>query len=147
MLRGSLAITSNRVGFLAATEAFWLRLQGITNCVAKGDAVEVLASGKRGGIHWFWVDRSHTVTAILTAAVQVQNRQLAENFDSERSRRIPEAVKSAVWRRDGGQCVQCAARDYLEFDHIIPFSKGGSNHDKNIQLLCRKCNLAKSDLI
>jgi 5-methylcytosine-specific restriction endonuclease McrA len=35
----------------------------------------------------------------------------------------------------------------LEFDHVIPHAKGGSNTDNNIQLLCRGCNLKKSDRI
>jgi 5-methylcytosine-specific restriction endonuclease McrA len=42
-----------------------------------------------------------------------------------------------------GVCVKCAGTDYLEFDHVIPFSKGGANTGKNIQLLCRKCNFKK----
>jgi 5-methylcytosine-specific restriction endonuclease McrA len=52
-----------------------------------------------------------------------------------------------VWQRYGGQCAECSATDYLEFDHIIPHAKGGGNGDNNIQLLCRKCNLKKSDHI
>jgi 5-methylcytosine-specific restriction endonuclease McrA len=35
----------------------------------------------------------------------------------------------------------------LEFDHIIPVAKGGSNAETNVQLLCRRCNGKKSDMI
>jgi hypothetical protein len=59
-------------------------------------------------------------------------------------RSIPRAIKIAVWRRDGGKCVVCSARDKLHFDHIVPISKGGaSNTADNIQLLCAHHNLAK----
>ena len=60
---------------------------------------------------------------------------------------IPENVKSQVWRRDGGKCVQCGSNENLEFDHIIPFSKGGSSTYRNLQLLCQDCNRSKSDNI
>jgi protein-disulfide isomerase len=39
---------------------------------------------------------------------------------------IPEAVRSEVWRRDGGRCTKCGSNAQLEFDHIIPVSKGGA---------------------
>jgi hypothetical protein len=57
---------------------------------------------------------------------------------------IPQSVKDSVWNRDGGRCVLCESNQKLEFDHIIPFSKGGSNTYRNIQLLCEACNRVKS---
>lgn len=58
---------------------------------------------------------------------------------------IPEAVRIFVWRRDAGKCVQCGSVEKLEFDHIIPVSKGGSSTERNIQLLCEGCNRSKSN--
>jgi hypothetical protein len=57
--------------------------------------------------------------------------------------RIPESVRIEVWRRDGGICARCGSRDSLEYDHIVPVSKGGSNTSRNIELLCEKCNRSK----
>ena len=60
-------------------------------------------------------------------------------------RMIPTAIKIKVWKRDGGRCTKCGAKDDLHFDHIIPFSKGGSSlTDQNVQLLCAHHNLEKS---
>lgn len=69
-------------------------------------------------------------------------------FEIEHNRLIPTTVKKEVWKRDKGQCVQCGSKENLHFDHIIPFSKGGSSITaKNIQILCAKCNLSKHDKI
>jgi len=57
---------------------------------------------------------------------------------------IPKNVRHEVWRRDGGQCVDCRSRERLEFDHIIPVSKGGSNTARNIELRCQDCNREKA---
>ena len=56
-------------------------------------------------------------------------------------------VKQEVWQRDQGCCVECGSNELLEFDHIIPVSKGGANTARNIQLLCEHCNRTKSDKI
>lgn len=66
----------------------------------------------------------------------------------ERSRMIPSAVKLAVWKRDRGRCVICGANDELHFDHIIPYSAGGSSITAdNVQILCARHNLGKGDRI
>lgn len=59
------------------------------------------------------------------------------------SRAIPKAVQREVWQRDQGKCVECGSKEKLEYDHIIPVSKGGSNTARNIQLLCENCNRSK----
>jgi hypothetical protein len=57
---------------------------------------------------------------------------------------IPPMVRRAVWKRDQGRCALCGARDNLHFDHIVPFSKGGSSlRSDNVQLLCARHNLRK----
>jgi hypothetical protein len=77
----------------------------------------------------------------------------AEELQSLKSKRflvrkpIPQDVMDAVWNRDMGKCVICGSQEKLEFDHIIPFSKGGSNTYRNIQILCEKCNIEKSNNI
>ena len=63
----------------------------------------------------------------------------------ERSRIIPSKVKREVWKRDKGMCTVCNAKDELHFDHILPFSRGGTSlKAENIQLLCARHNLEKS---
>jgi hypothetical protein len=65
-----------------------------------------------------------------------------------RRRLIPTAVKIEVWARDEGKCVICGATDELHFDHDLPFSKGGTSMTaENVQLLCARHNLQKSDRI
>lgn len=79
---------------------------------------------------------------------QVEAYEKLENQSTiERREPIPESVRFEVWRRDEGKCVMCGSQKNLEFDHIIPISKGGANTARNIQLLCQDCNRHKSDKI
>jgi len=65
--------------------------------------------------------------------------------EAKRSRIIPTHIKLQVWKRDGGKCVECGATDELHFDHILPYSKGGTSlKAENVQLLCARHNLTKS---
>jgi hypothetical protein len=66
----------------------------------------------------------------------------------DHDRVIPSHVKLEVWKRDKGKCVKCGCSDNLHFDHIIPYSLGGSSKDaRNIQILCARHNLEKRDAI
>lgn len=75
--------------------------------------------------------------------------KLSKNLEKEskRSRTISQEVKDKVWNRDGGKCIICGSNELIEFDHIIPFSRGGANTYRNIQILCQSCNRSKSDSI
>jgi len=63
-------------------------------------------------------------------------------------KQISQRSRALVLARDG-KCVMCGvtAKDaVLHVDHIIPRSKGGTNDIDNLQALCARCNLGKSDL-
>jgi 5-methylcytosine-specific restriction endonuclease McrA len=64
------------------------------------------------------------------------------------SRAISREVMLKVVRRDGQICQRChepVRDDEVEFDHIIPFSKGGRSTAENLRLVHRDCNRRKSD--
>jgi hypothetical protein len=66
----------------------------------------------------------------------------------EKSREhISQEIMDQVWNRDGGRCVMCGSQENLEFDHIIPHSKGGAATYRNLQILCKSCNIQKSNKI
>jgi hypothetical protein len=81
---------------------------------------------------------------ILSDDIAVSLNNPNQHLDHDRL--IPASVKLEVWKRDKGKCVTCGSRDNLHFDHIIPYSKGGSSLvAENVQLLCARHNLQKRD--
>jgi hypothetical protein len=78
---------------------------------------------------------------------QIENLEIIKD-DLIHNRMIPSSVKREVWKRDKGQCVECGSKDNLHFDHVLPFSKGGTSIlTENVQILCARHNLQKSDKI
>jgi len=63
------------------------------------------------------------------------------------TRRIPKDLKDRIWQRDYGKCTACGSSEYLEYDHIVPYSKGGETTYRNLQLLCQTCNREKADKV
>ncbi len=80
--------------------------------------------------------------------LEPRDMETRTNATPPRPRTVPAAVRRAVWLRDQGRCVVCGATEDLHFDHIIPYSKGGSSwRVDNVQLLCSRHNLRKSDKV
>jgi len=84
----------------------------------------------------------------LVAVEGEEDLSLPVHPEAARRRIIPTQVKLEVWKRDGGKCIICGATDELHFDHIVPYSKGGTSLvANNVQLLCARHNLEKRDQI
>jgi hypothetical protein len=84
---------------------------------------------------------------IALEQVKIEQKKLNLENKSFSRKPIPDDVQIFVWRRDGGKCVKCGSQENLEFDHIVPLSKNGSNTARNIQLLCEYCNRKKRNNI
>ncbi len=63
------------------------------------------------------------------------------------ARYISSEIRLLVWERDEGRCVHCGSGQDLQFDHVIPVSKGGGSSAENLELLCGPCNRLKSNRI
>jgi hypothetical protein len=99
-----------------------------------------------------WKEKSNNrkVYKFKLQLLENQNNQSSKSkrYNLDNSRLIPSWVKREVWKRDNGRCVICGETTNLHFDHIIPYSKGGTSLlPENIQLLCAKHNLEKRDKI
>ena len=63
--------------------------------------------------------------------------------------------RSRIFKKYNGVCSECGVklqnrdssnlRTYGTIDHIMPKSRGGTNHDCNLRLLCRKCNMRRGN--
>ena len=73
------------------------------------------------------------------------------NGQKFKSRVISDKLRYQVLKRDNFKCCACGASPAkdpsveLHIDHIIPWSKGGETVFENLQTLCSKCNIGKSD--
>ena len=104
---------------------------------------------------WFW-DNDGLLPEQVYALLETRDRRQAATIaraqtianapaEPARYRRgaIRPDVKQLVWVRDGGRCGTCGSTAELQFDHIIPVSRGGSSDSDNLQVLCGPCNRRK----
>ena len=77
--------------------------------------------------------------------------KLDDNSKRGKSRSINLAVRYKILVRDNFSCVICGRSPVnnqgviLHIDHILAWSKGGTNDPSNLRVLCSDCNLGKGD--
>ena len=126
--------------------------------IQKTTPVVVMTSGHKrwwlfqGGFYWDDENLSADDVKVLIMDREAQRRRRVQRAAARLTagvelgairERIPDDVKQFVWERDKARCVRCNGQENLEYDHIVPVSKGGSNTARNIQLLCAECNRDK----
>ena len=109
-----------------------------------------LANQNLGGSQVLKVE-SNTYDPVLRPDITYRNVVGVKEFTKRSTgmplRHIPVAVKAAVHKRDEGCCSfvaaggkRCGSTWGLEFDHIVPFAKGGGSTVANVRLLGRRHN-------
>lgn len=143
---GTITLTDNRLIFSSTTRSDSWNLRRIVSHRTDGTWIEIQVEGKPANL--FAMHQPDDIHyRILATAIAMANQTLVRKSDTTPTRHIPRDVRQRVWQLYGGRCAECGADNYLEFDHIVPAAKGGSNSDANVQLLCRQCNLKKRDHI
>jgi hypothetical protein len=143
-------------GKLTQNGQFWQAVERFKSGSAEAETVSVYEKIKTG--IWVFNGSFKLVDAwqedadgrkVFKFRLELESREARRTTFSaalEHQRIIPSSVKVGVWKRDKGQCVKCGSKDNLHFDHIIPFSQGGSSLvAENIQLMCARHNIQKRD--
>src|SRR4029079_7568415 len=108
----------------------------LSHAIPTGDPAEVIGRALR-----VLIERLEKQKFAATTKPRTPKRSSADPHH------IPAHVQRAVWERDGGQCTfvgdnghRCGSRERIEFDHIVPFARGGPSTVKNLRLRCRTHN-------
>lgn len=93
-----------------------------------------------------FVEYANTLDAISPIPTNTNNKLKASRNPSLR-------LRFRVLKRDNFTCVSCGSSPtlspglVLHVDHIAPWSLGGETKEGNLQTLCEKCNLGKSNVL
>lgn len=82
---------------------------------------------------WRRRNKARVVQQVINRRNQVKNAEGSHTLEEW------ESLKKKYHQH----CAYCNKKRFLTRDHIIPISKGGTNHIWNIQPFCRPCNSRK----
>jgi len=83
---------------------------------------------------------------------KTEKGKLVKRLDSQlRRNKTLGVIDKIAWlkklRAFGGKCAKCGSSEKIQIDHIVPISRGGTNHITNLQPLCSHCNASKGSKI
>ncbi len=124
------------------------------NASMTGCATACVAAEK---LHRQWVGIDISEKAVDLVQVRIRQLDLFSDFTPVKRSDVPKRTdlgklphyrthKHILFGKQEGMCGGC--RSSFQFrnftvDHIVPQSKGGTNHLDNLQLLCGACNSTK----
>ena len=112
----------------------------------KGKEKIVVGELKNGILTWY--ERPKTAT---TTIKEVAKKRQSDKETHKTKRNVSDSLRYKILKRDNFTCCACGASPAkdpsveLHVDHIIPWSKGGETTEDNLQTLCSRCNLGKSN--
>lgn len=96
--------------------------------------------------------KENNIDSLNNTSENVDIEKSLQKKEHKTSRNINTRMRFKVLKRDNFKCCACGASPAkdssveLHVDHIVPWSKGGETVIDNLQTLCSKCNLGKSDM-
>ena len=115
-----------------------------TTCVA----------AERHNRHWIGIDISPKAIQLVNLRLEREVGFLGEIIQRKdiprRSEKLPNyrTHKHTLYGKQEGYCNGCKGHfpfRNMTIDHIVPRSKGGTDHEENLQLLCGACNSTKGN--
>lgn len=111
----------------------------------KNDNKEIMANNHAG-----YYRKNRQKLLMYTRLWRIKNPENALINNANRRARLAggklsHGIKQRLFVLQRGRCTVCRNKLSLSchLDHIYPLSRGGSNTDDNVQLLCRECNQQK----
>ena len=97
---------------------------------------------------------AHALTSLGSGSARPETRGTVPGpSHSARNRYIPRSTRDQVFNRDGLRCTyvgpdgRCPQIRGLHLDHIVPYSRGGSNQASNLRVRCATHNQLEAERV
>ena len=109
----------------------------------------IVVNRQRSGANVISIHLPSDIPTCRNLIEQEEREALAQaDFKDERDYYNDPQRRLTILDRDGHSCVYCTApllEDSFVLDHLVPVSKGGTNHRHNLVAACEVCNRRRSD--